>query len=86
VHGASQVEALGSGGSIPSEGETRTFGVVGLCLTGGRAATVTDVDLVEAHGLAADDFGIARLGPDGPEVPGVMRETPRRLGYARASP
>lgn len=83
VHGAAQVEALGYGGTVPSEDEMRTFGVVGLCLAGGRSATVSAVDLVDAHGLAAVDFGTARLGPSGPEVPGVMLETPRQLGYTR---
>lgn len=75
---------VGVGAVVPSPSEPRTFSVTGLCLTAGRTATITEVTLDEARGLRVTDFGTARLGPAGPDVPGVVPESPRELGYGRA--
>ena len=85
VHGESPAVGFGVGAVIPTTEETRTVGVAGICMTGGRVATVTGVTLEDAHGLAVEDFGTARIGPGRPEVPGVMAQTPSRLGYTHES-
>lgn len=81
VRGESPAADFGVGAVIPTIEDTRTVGVAGICLTGGEVATVTAVTLEDAHGLAVEDFGTARIGPGGPEVPGMMAQTPSLLGY-----
>jgi hypothetical protein len=48
---------------VSSADETRNVFVTPLCLTGGRGATISDVRLVEPHGLVVRDFGLRVVYP-----------------------
>ena len=50
--------SFGFGAAVSSADETRNVFVTPLCLTGGRGATISDVRLVEPHGLVVRDFGL----------------------------